>query len=332
MLLSTQPLKRLNSIFCTPRIFLCIQLCCICWKNYFSPLFVDASTSGRIINHEVFNTGAFISYCTTRALNHRRQVVNELYHNYSKIGLTNKDKGNLKEPQERESNFGRQKYWNDFYEEKGEFSWYSPWSDISPFFMELVPLQSTSKTAHGDDADAIMVPPRVLLPGIGNDSSMVDMYDDGYTHLTAFDYAEEGVECAKKFFGERLLMTDRDSTNAMMAGVDLSVADARNLPYPPESFDGVLEKGTLDAIYLSGGKDKELASSHLNMAVAELTRVVCSGGVVMSISAACADAVEKAFASHSADWEMIRDGDFYMTEDGFSSNNIDATIFAWKKR
>ena len=240
----------------------------------------------------------------------------------------------IKEPNENESNYGRQKYWNEFYQEKDEFSWYSPWIDIAPFFMELVPLSSLSDSAV----------PRILLPGIGNDSSMVHMYDDGYTHLTAFDYAEEGVECARKFFGNRLLLqeseerqttTQKDNNEILKdckAGVDLRVADARELPYKSNSFDAILEKGTLDAIYLSGGKDKELATEYLTMAINEFTRVTCIGGIVMSITAACTDAIESVFSSKSDEWEVVRDGSFYMTEEeGYSSNNIDATIFAWRR-
>lgn len=228
----------------------------------------------------------------------------------------------LEEPAETESNFGRMGYWDDFYSNNDEFSWYSPWSDIGPFFTELVPLpQDNSQT------------PRVLLPGIGNDGSMVDMYDAGYKKMTAFDYAPEGVECAKRFFGEeRLIQADSNlnsSSQQSEEGVDLQVADARDLPFENNSFDAVLEKGTLDAVYLSGAKDKEASRKHLSMAVSELARVTTKGGIVMSITAACADAVKKAFTSDK--WQTIRDGDFYMTEDGYSSNNVDAIIYAWKR-
>lgn len=250
----------------------------------------------------------------------------------------------LKEPDENESNFGRQKYWNEFYEEKEEFSWYSPWHDIAPFFMEIVPLPLASDGMDGNQSH-FRSSPRVLLPGIGNDSSMADMFDDGYTHLTAFDYAEEGVACARKFFGPRLLEKERSNSddnggnlpdkdyegNDQECGVDLRVADARRLPYESKSFDAILEKGTLDAIYLSGGKDKELAHEYLTMAVDEFTRVTCEGGILMSISAACAGAIEAVFASRGEEWEVLRDGSFYMTEEGYSSNNIDATIFALKR-
>ena len=134
------------------------------------------------------------------------------------------------------------------------FSWYCGWeNELEPFFTELVPPHSNST---------------VLIPGIGNDACIRDMFDAGYVHLSAFDYAPEGVECANRMFGpERVELMD-----------DLRVADARSLPYGDASFDAVLEKGTLDSIYLSGGKDKLLSKKHLGMAVSELARVVKEGG------------------------------------------------------
>ena len=246
------------------------------------------------------------------------------------------DDTSFKEPEELGSNFGRKKYWNEFYENEKEFSWYSPWRDIAPFFQELVPAVKSIK----DDVEGNF--PRILLPGIGNDSSMVEMYDDGYTHLTAFDYAQAGMDNAHQFFGKERLLEDGggrknriDNTQSHEIhehGVDLLVADARELPFQSNTFDAVLEKGTLDAIYLSGGKDKELASKYLDMAVGELSRVVCSGGIVFSITAACTDAVEAAFQSRNNEFETLRDGSFFMTEDGYASNNIDATVFAWQRK
>ena len=225
----------------------------------------------------------------------------------------------LKEPDKKESQFGRQTYWNECYEKEDEFSWYAEWNDIQPFFTELVPLNyaADQNQDQDQDQDHDHPSPRILLPGIGNDRSIVDMYDYGYTRMSAFDYAEEGVECAKKFFA------DRDC--------DLRVSDCRNLSsYENDSFDAILEKGTLDAVYLSGAHDKALAVEYLDMAVSEMARVLCKGGIVMSITAACADAVQESFGK-SGKFRILRDGGFYATEDGFTSNNIDATIFAWER-
>uniref|UniRef100_A0A7S1ZUP8 Methyltransferase type 11 domain-containing protein n=1 Tax=Ditylum brightwellii TaxID=49249 RepID=A0A7S1ZUP8_9STRA len=229
------------------------------------------------------------------------------------------------EPEESKSNFGRMEYWNDKYKENTDFTWYSGWSDLQPFFDEIMEEEkvcSPSKSKYNA---------KILIPGIGNDSAMVDMYDAGYKYMTAFDYAPDGVEFAKTLFGENRIRGDDDGGDV---GVNLDVADARNLPYDDDSFDAVLEKGTLDAVYLSGGSDKELAFQHLSMAVSELSRVVKKGGIVFSVTAACVDAIQDAFdveIEKNGVWTQVKDGSLYITEDGYTSNNVDATMLVWKR-
>ncbi len=229
--------------------------------------------------------------------------------------------------EEPDNQFGRMTYWDESYRESlfenensdgrdgstsindaETFSWYCGWEELEPFFAELVPLQNST----------------VLVPGIGNEACIRDMFDAGYQDIDAFDYAPEGVECAKRMFGPDRLKS--------MNG--LQVADARSLPYDDASFDVVLEKGTLDSIFLSGGKDKSLARKHLGMAVSELARVVKEGGIVFSVTAACVDAVQQSFDECNElkrCWKQIRDGSLYMTEDGYASNNVDATMLVWER-
>ena len=85
----------------------------------------------------------------------------------------------LKEPSNQ---YGRMTFWDESYrdalgssEDTKSFSWYCDWDDLQPFFSEMVPTES-----------------RIMIPGIGNDGCIRDMFDYGYHHLTAFDYAPEG--------------------------------------------------------------------------------------------------------------------------------------------
>uniref|UniRef100_A0A7S2CQM8 Uncharacterized protein n=1 Tax=Octactis speculum TaxID=3111310 RepID=A0A7S2CQM8_9STRA len=90
-------------------------------------------------------------------------------------------------------------------------------------------------------------------------------------------------------------------------------------------------KGTLDAVYLSGGHDKERGREHLGLAVRELARVVRGGGVVVSVSAACVDPVQAVFGEEPDVWRVLRDGGVFTTEDGYASINVDGTILAWER-
>ena len=241
---------------------------------------------------------------------------------------------NLEEPDESESDFGRMAYWDDSYRQeetssddiKSEsddqdanvFSWYCGWTDeLGPFFEELVP-----------DKESM-----VLVPGIGNDVAIRDMFDfGGYQRIVAFDYAPQGVESAKAMFGKERLatITNKVGASAGKAKDVFRVCDARDLSgdYGNDTFDAILDKGTFDSIYLSGGKNKEKARENLGMAVSEIKRVLKEDGIVFSVTAACVDAVKTAFDGDK-DWEQVRDGSLHMTEDGYASNNVDATMLAW---
>jgi hypothetical protein len=83
-----------------------------------------------------------------------------------------------------DSNFGRRDYWNQVYKKETTFSWYAGWDDIQPFCDDFF------------EKDY-----RVLIPGVGNDAALVDMYDDGYVYLTAMDYAPEGIERCREMLG-----------------------------------------------------------------------------------------------------------------------------------
>lgn len=216
----------------------------------------------------------------------------------------------LKEPEN--SQFGRQAYWNDFYAKEANFSWYAGWEELGPFIREFV----------GPDH-------HVLLPGVGNDAMLADMYQDGYVRLTAMDYAPEGILRCREMLGDENVASP---TNAN--GVNLVVADARDLSevFENETFDAVIEKGTLDAIYLSGGRNKTLASENLNLAISELGRSLKPGGIWISLAAVVDDEIQKSFDSVEASWlSLVRQGDLFVTQDGYTSNNVDGSLLIWRK-
>lgn len=205
------------------------------------------------------------------------------------------------------SRFGTREFWEDQYNGSttcefipaDKFSWYASWEDIAPFFAELVP----DRTAE------------VLVPGVGNDQAMVDLYDAGWEHLHAFDFSSASIERTRTLFGDRRL-------------VDLRCADARQLPYADSVFDAALDKGTLDSV-LQAGESAAERRDNLQAASDELARVVRPGGTVVSLTG-FPDKVGAAFADARM-WRCLRDGGVHITEDGFASNQIDAHLMAWAR-
>jgi len=188
--------------------------------------------------------------------------------------------------------FGSEDYWNARYRDSnGDFSWYADWNDLEPFVTEFL----------GG---------KVLLPGIGNDADLLrNMVAAGYD-VSAFDYAPESIAYLQG-----------------TEGVDLQVADARTLTcYETDSFDGCFEKGTLDAVYLIGDTEDE-KREYLFQAIRELQRV--TKGTILSLSGVCTDALLQ--ADWSA-WQCLSNGsDVYTTKSGYTSNNLDGALMAWKR-
>lgn len=197
--------------------------------------------------------------------------------------------------------FGKQEFWQKFYKDRqSDFTWYAGFQDLEPFLREWI---ST------DD--------KILLPGVGMDSLLLDMYDGGYQSLSAFDYASESIE-----YFERIKGNER-------SGIELNVADARNLTlYEENSFDTIVDKGTLDAIYLAGNNKEEKLKS-LNQSVMEFKRVLRPTGILWSLSNICVEALLE------MDWtgwkELTNGGDLYTTRDEYTSNNVDGSLLVWQK-
>lgn len=173
------------------------------------------------------------------------------------------------------SAFGTRQYWDDVYSGMGDFpmdeySWYYGWSQIKAHWVPHV-----DKASH------------VLCPGIGNDPLLVDLWKSGYQQLTAFDYSQHAID------------RQGDLISYESVHVDLHQMDARRLPAEwTRRFDAILEKGALDAIYLSGDGNVELA-------VQELERCIVPGGILLTVSGVIPPSLRRNLFSK---WTWLRDG------------------------
>ncbi len=213
------------------------------------------------------------------------------------------------------SQFGTKSYWDDMYSGFGDFSseeysWYFGWDEIKKYFMEYAPqpLKKLNKNNrnNNDDKIDIVSEPKILIPGVGNDGIVLDVYNYGYRDITAFDYSDSAIE----------RQTDLLSYNTQAQDhVTLLVRDARELDEEWEKkFDLIFEKGALDAIYLSG-------DGNVDLAVKELSRVIKKGGMFISVSGVVDEDLRRDLFSEDH-WEWLRDG----------TTDLKAGCFIWRRK
>ena len=204
---------------------------------------------------------------------------------------------------EARSQFGTKSYWDAMYDGMGDFSsdeysWYYGWETIKPFLL---------KYALDDESTVPKSQLSILIPGCGNDPLLLDLYNAGYRCLTAFDYSSGAIE------RQRTLL-EYLPTGSNIDNMELRVEDARCLPDEwGNKFDVIIEKGALDAIYLSG-------DGNFQKSTKELRRVLRVGGICISISGVVPVASRNDGFTKD-EWEWLRDG----------SNDLKAGCFVFKK-
>eukprot|EP00536_Pseudo-nitzschia_multiseries_P009948 jgi/Psemu1/202096/e_gw1.290.94.1 len=171
-----------------------------------------------------------------------------------------------------------------------EYEWYFGFEK----YWRLVQTHVPSKTA------------RILVPGIGNDPVLLELLQKGYTRLTATDYSEHAIERQQDLLSFQnyefsLEQEQPDDDNELTTPVvRILPMDARNMPQEwTDNFDAILEKGALDAIYLSG-------DGNVERTVAEFERVLKPNtGVLISVSGVVPPELRRdVFGA----WNWIRDG------------------------
>ena len=247
--------------------------------------------------------------------------------------------GNNDDPSSSESNT------NDDGLSAEEYSWYCNYRELQPFWDMLVGTTTNNNDDDDDDYDdddttRTKEQVQVLIAGIGNDITPIQMYDDGWTNMIAFDYSESGVHRARELFGPTRLVQndDTDTTNnnddtaaTIGGGAKLLVADCRELPIPTGTINATLDKGTLDAIYITG---KEV----LFDSVKELTRVTAMGGIVVCVSAVipqeelCDAFQESEEGGSGCCWETLLDGGLAFADSGEATIDLGANLYSFQRR
>jgi SAM-dependent methyltransferase len=224
------------------------------------------------------------------------------------------------------SSFGRKQYWDDVYNGVGDFpaeqySWYYGYDQISRHIQQWFPPNHNNNNQNNQ-----MSTDRLLLPGIGNDNLLVDLLKAGYRDITAQDYSRGALERQLDLLttsggswcgpAPPALGSSTATTTSLAPRIVLSHSDVKNLPFADGAFDGIIEKGLLDAVYLS-----DQTSDNLRLAVQSLTRCLKPGGIWLSVSGVIPPAV-RASVFGTDDYEWQRDG----------TNDLQAGCFIVQKR
>jgi SAM-dependent methyltransferase len=212
------------------------------------------------------------------------------------------DVNNVDDDSNARSSFGTKEYWDELYQGRGDFpaeeyTWYFDLEKYSRYVIQHVSPKDSAVN-------------NILIPGIGNDPILLDLRNKGYKRqrITATDYSEHAIERQRDLLSQGYYGDDIER-------IELYRMDARKMPLDwANKFDAILEKGALDAIYLSGDGNFELA-------VQEFERVLRPGGILISVSGVVPAELRRS-AFDSRKWNWIRDG----------SDDLEAGCFVFDKK
>ncbi|KAL4555682.1 hypothetical protein LXL04_038310 [Taraxacum kok-saghyz] len=150
-------------------------------------------------------------------------------------------------------------YWNDRFTSEDHYEWLKDYSH----FRHLIH-QHVKPSSH------------VLELGCGNSQLSDELYKEGITKLTCIDLSSVAVDKKKK-----QLLSKGFTDIKVMEG------DMLNLSFPDETFDVVIEKGTMDVLFVDSGDPWNPKPETIKKAMAMLQgvhRVLKPDGIFISIA------------------------------------------------
>lgn len=195
-------------------------------------------------------------------------------------------------------------YWDDRFSEEEHYEWFKDYSHFRHLILQHIPPNSS-----------------VLEVGCGNSQLSDEMYKDGIKDITCTDLSPVAVDkIHKRLFSKGY------------KGIKSMVADMLDLPFGDEMFDVVVEKGTMDVLFVDSGDpwnpNPETVSKVMAM-LQGIHRVLKPDGVFISISFGQPHFRRPLFEDPSFTWSMEYNtfGDgfhyfFYTLKKGTRSLNI----------
>ncbi|XP_026456164.1 EEF1A lysine methyltransferase 4 isoform X2 [Papaver somniferum] len=183
-------------------------------------------------------------------------------------------------------------YWDKRFSSEEHYEWLKDYSHFRHLIqLYIKPISPTS----------------VLELGCGNSQLGEELHRDGITGLTCIDLSAVAVDNMQK----RLLSKG-------IKDIQVLVADMLDLPFEKESFDVVIEKGTMDVVFVDSGDPWNPRPETVKKAMAMLQgvhRVLKPDGVFVSISFGQPHFRRPLFEapefSWSIEWKTFGDGFHY---------------------
>jgi len=146
--------------------------------------------------------------------------------------------------------YGKATYWDERYTKDPEpFDWYQRYSGVRDLINQYIKREDI-----------------ILMAGCGNSRLTEDMFEDGYTSITNIDISKVCVD----------QMMERFRDKPTLQWQQMNVC---SLDFPDETFDVVVDKGTMDSVLCGEGSTANVAKM-----CGEVSRVLKPSGVFFIVS------------------------------------------------
>lgn len=193
-------------------------------------------------------------------------------------------------------------YWDERFSKEEHYEWFKDYSHFRHLLLQNIHSSSS-----------------VLELGCGNSQLSDEMYNDGITDITCIDLSSVAVE----------KMRSRLSSKGF-TDIKVMVADMLDLPFEEDTFDVVIEKGTMDVLFVDSGdpwNPRPEIVSNVKAMLKGVHRVLKPDGIFISISFGQPHFRRPLFEAleftWSMEWNTFGDGFhyfFYVLKKGRSSN------------
>ncbi|KAL3144077.1 hypothetical protein ABBQ32_003872 [Trebouxia sp. C0010 RCD-2024] len=150
-------------------------------------------------------------------------------------------------------------YWNTRFDSEQHYDWFKGFNEFKHLCI-----------GHLQCTDSI------CILGCGNSTLTQDLYNSGYQNLTSVDLSEVVIDRMRK-----------NAAAASQHKIKWQVADMLDLPYPDSSFNAVIEKGTMDVLFVDNDdpfSPKAEVRQRVFQMLDETHRVLKADGAFLSIT------------------------------------------------